>query len=49
MRDVLNHKYFDVDLDTVWTTAERDIPALEAKIRRILMTDPAVGDEDTAR
>ena len=28
MRDKLIHDYFDVDLDTVWETATKDIPDL---------------------
>ena len=28
MRDKLIHDYFNVDLDTVWETASKDIPAL---------------------
>lgn len=32
MRDKLIHGYFGVDLDSVWGTVERDIPALKNKI-----------------
>ena len=28
MRDHLIHRYFNVDLDTIWTTATRDVPTL---------------------
>ncbi len=42
MRDLVNHRYFDVDLDVVWATVERDIPALRAAVTRILATDPDV-------
>ena len=28
MRDHLIHHYFDVDLDTIWETATRDVPIL---------------------
>ena len=28
MRNRLNHAYFDVDLDVVWTTVSEDLPAL---------------------
>ena len=28
MRNRLNHAYFDVDLDVVWTTVTEDLPAL---------------------
>ncbi|MCD6505346.1 DUF86 domain-containing protein [Candidatus Poribacteria bacterium] len=32
MRDKLIHDYFGVDLDAVWDTVERDIPALKDKL-----------------
>ena len=31
---------FGVDLDVVWTTVERDIPALHAAVTAILGADP---------
>jgi uncharacterized protein with HEPN domain len=36
MRDKLIHDYFGVDLDAVWETVERDIPALRKRIDEIL-------------
>ena len=33
MRDKLIHDYFDVDLDTVWETATKDIPELLPALR----------------
>ena len=36
MRDKLIHDYFDVDLDTVWETATKDIPDLIPEIESIL-------------
>ena len=36
MRDKLIHDYFGVDLDAVWDTVERDIPALKNRIRNLL-------------
>jgi uncharacterized protein with HEPN domain len=36
MRDKLIHDYFGVDLETVWLTAQDDIPVLDRQIRRIL-------------
>jgi uncharacterized protein with HEPN domain len=36
MRDKLIHDYFDVDLDTVWETATKDIPTLLPEIESIL-------------
>ena len=36
MRDKLIHNYFGVDLDAVWETVERDIPALKSQIESIM-------------
>ncbi len=36
MRHILVHDYFGVDLEEVWSTAEKDIPNLKAKIKTIL-------------
>ena len=36
MRDRLIHGYFGVDLETVWTTVERDIPTLFDALQSIL-------------
>lgn len=36
MRNQLTHGYFDVDLDTIWITIERDLPELERSIRVLL-------------
>lgn len=36
MRDKLIHDYFDVDLDTVWETATKDIPGLVPSIAAII-------------
>jgi uncharacterized protein with HEPN domain len=36
MRDKLIHGYFGVDIEAVWSTVERDIPALKAGIERLL-------------
>lgn len=36
MRDKLIHGYFGVDIDAVWTTVEKDIPALRTEIGSIL-------------
>lgn len=35
MRDKLIHDYFDVDLDTVWETAIKDIPYLLSDLKSI--------------
>lgn len=36
MRNRLIHAYFDVDPDIPWRTVTEELPALEAKLRRIL-------------
>ena len=36
MRDKLIHDYFDVDLETVWETATKDIPELLVSIEGII-------------
>jgi uncharacterized protein with HEPN domain len=36
MRNRLIHAYFDVDLDTVWSTVSRDLPTLKAELEKIL-------------
>ena len=36
MRNRLIHAYFDVDLDTVWSTVSRDLPTLTAELEKIL-------------
>ncbi|GKT08104.1 hypothetical protein DSTSK_14090 [Desulforhabdus sp. TSK] len=36
MRDKLIHDYFGVDIETVWLTANDDIPILKQQVERIL-------------
>ena len=36
MRNKLIHDYFDVDLDVVWSTVQRDLPILAGQIRALL-------------
>jgi uncharacterized protein with HEPN domain len=36
MRNRLTHAYFDVDLDTVWSTVTKDLPVLKAELQKIL-------------
>ena len=35
-RDKLIHDYFGVDINAVWTTTRKDIPALKAEVEQIL-------------
>jgi uncharacterized protein with HEPN domain len=36
MRHILVHDYFGIDLDEVWNVVEKDLPELEARVRRHL-------------
>lgn len=36
MRNVLVHKYFEIDTDIIWTVIERELPELKAKFQSIL-------------
>jgi len=36
MRDKLIHDYFGVDIETVWLTAQDDIPLLKVEVAKIL-------------
>ena len=42
IRDVVNHKYYGLDLTTIWNTIENDLPPLKASVERILAEDPEV-------
>ena len=37
MRDHIVHRYWDVDLDVVWTAANRDVPALIVAVEGFLL------------
>ena len=34
-RDVIIHKYFEVDLDVVWSIIEKDLPVLKDKLEKV--------------
>lgn len=36
MRNILIHEYFGIDMDVLWRTVQEDLPALKAKIQKIL-------------
>jgi uncharacterized protein with HEPN domain len=36
MRNILVHEYFDVDLEEVWVTVQRDLPGLKDTVQHIL-------------
>lgn len=38
MRDILIHRYFNVDLELTWKTATEDVPALERQLQEVLST-----------
>jgi uncharacterized protein with HEPN domain len=42
IRDIVAHRYFGVDLGTIWATVERDLPALKAAVSTMLASDPVV-------
>ena len=39
MRHVLVHNYWQVELDVVWETVQRDIPPLIAQLQRLIETE----------
>jgi uncharacterized protein with HEPN domain len=41
LRNILVHDYFAVDLETIWTIIQRDLPILEDAVRQLL-EDPSV-------
>ncbi len=41
MRNVLVHDYFGIDLGEVWSTVERDLPALRAQLQVVFDSLPA--------
>ncbi len=42
MRDKLIHDYLGVDLDAVWDTVKKDIPALKNKLKDIIKKEEGV-------
>jgi uncharacterized protein with HEPN domain len=36
MRNRLIHAYFDIDLDTVWSTVTKDLPFLKSELEKML-------------
>ena len=36
MRNILVHRYFDIDYEIVWSVVEKDLPSLKEQIQRIL-------------
>lgn len=36
MRNILVHDYFGVNLDTVWSTVESDLPILKSRVQALL-------------
>ena len=43
MRDRLVHHYFGIDIQTVWLTAQEDMPVLKQAIKEILSARPGDG------
>ena len=44
MRHRLIHAYYDVNLDVVWQTVEKDLPSLATALERILQSVKGPGD-----
>jgi uncharacterized protein with HEPN domain len=42
MRHILVHDYFGIDLDEVWSAAERDLPVLRKQVEAILEAEGAL-------
>ena len=40
MRNLLVQEYFSVDLEEVWSTVVRDLPALKVQVQALLEVDP---------
>lgn len=36
MRNILTHNYFEIDIEVVWSVAERNLPSLKRQIEIIL-------------
>ncbi|MCK4959809.1 MAG: DUF86 domain-containing protein [Planctomycetes bacterium] len=36
MRNILIHGYFDIDVDIVWAVVQKDLPALQEKVKKLL-------------
>jgi len=36
MRNIAAHEYFGIDVETVWLTATRDVPALRPRLQAVL-------------
>jgi uncharacterized protein with HEPN domain len=43
LRDFVAHAYFALDLDIIWNAIQRDIPALQLRIRQIIVSENAPG------
>jgi uncharacterized protein with HEPN domain len=39
MRNIIVHAYFAIDLDVVWNTAKKDIPAFAAAVTALIAED----------
>jgi len=48
MRNKLIHDYFGVDLETVWTTTQADLPPLKREIEFILQEIHSTGTDEIA-
>jgi uncharacterized protein with HEPN domain len=37
LRNILVHEYFGIDLEEVWATVQRDLPALKGQVQALLL------------
>ena len=49
MRNVMAHHYWHIDVETLWQTATREVPALQAVIAQHLDAEVDTGDEPHGR
>jgi len=45
LRNILTHEYFGINLHQVWEMVRKELPELDAQIRRILASFGPLGDE----
>ncbi len=36
LRNIINHQYYDIEHDRIWIVIKKNIPILEAEVRKIL-------------
>ncbi len=36
LRNIINHQYYEIEHDRIWTIIKKDLPALEVEVKKIL-------------